>query len=84
MLRRENANVSFFILLQLLSSFVSELGGAPPDPAVHLSQEQLTFLSFMRWARVTVDSMSVPACCASPPPEKTPNKSPSLLRRKKW
>ncbi|XP_019722806.1 C2 domain-containing protein 3-like, partial [Hippocampus comes] len=62
---------------------VSELRGALPDPAVPLSQEQLTFLSFMRWAKVTVDSMSVPACCASPPPEKTPNKSPSLLRRKK-
>ncbi|XP_051933692.1 C2 domain-containing protein 3 [Hippocampus zosterae] len=62
---------------------VSELGGALPDPAIPLSQEQRTFLSFMRWAKVTVDSMSVPACCDSPPPENTPNKSPSPLRRKK-
>ncbi|XP_077422726.1 C2 domain-containing protein 3 isoform X2 [Vanacampus margaritifer] len=48
-----------------------------------LSQEQLTFLSLMRSAKVTIESMSVPAGCASPPPGKTPSKSASLLRRKK-
>ncbi|XP_049582446.1 C2 domain-containing protein 3 isoform X2 [Syngnathus scovelli] len=48
-----------------------------------LSQERLTFLSFMRLVKVTVCSVSVPACCASPPTEKPPSKSPSLLRRKK-
>ncbi|XP_077350359.1 LOW QUALITY PROTEIN: C2 domain-containing protein 3 [Festucalex cinctus] len=62
---------------------VSELHGALTDVGRPLSQEQLTFLSFMRSAKVTIESMSVPAGCASPPPRKNSSKSPSLLCRKK-
>ncbi|XP_061536890.1 C2 domain-containing protein 3 isoform X3 [Phycodurus eques] len=62
---------------------VSELQNTLADTNIPLSREQLTFLSFMRSAKVTIDSMSVPTGCASPLPTKTPSKSPSLLRRKK-
>ncbi|XP_061683226.1 C2 domain-containing protein 3 isoform X2 [Syngnathoides biaculeatus] len=65
-----------------LSSPVSELQNTLADSQIPLSREQLTFLSFMRSAKVTIDSMSVPTGCASPPATKTPSKSP-LLRRKK-
>ncbi|XP_077467505.1 C2 domain-containing protein 3 isoform X1 [Stigmatopora argus] len=54
---------------------VLELQGDPVDIAVPLNEEQMTFLSFMRSAKVTVDSMSVPG--------KAQSKSPSPLRKKK-
>ncbi|XP_057694903.1 C2 domain-containing protein 3-like isoform X1 [Corythoichthys intestinalis] len=62
---------------------VLELQGDLANADIPLNLEQLAFLSFMRSAKVTVDSMSVPKDCASPPSVKTPCKSPSLLRRKK-
>lgn len=60
----------------------ADAGGVPPD----LSAEQLTLLSMIRLARVTVDSLTVPKGSTTTTPRKafTKGKPPRPLTNKKW
>ncbi|XP_076591806.1 C2 domain-containing protein 3 isoform X2 [Chaetodon auriga] len=57
----------------------ADAGGVPPG----LSAEQLTFLSLIRLARVTVDSLTVPPGSTTTTPRKTFGKPPRPLSSKK-
>ncbi len=60
----------------------TDAGGIPPG----LSAEQLTLLSLIRLARVTVDSLTVPTASTTTTPRKTSSKGkpPRPLTSKKW